>query len=312
MRILSILVRHGTDKYAGAIEDIQDMFARQMPDIEHRTIVVDNALPASCREATADNMLLIGGNDIAREFSGWDCGIAAAGADFDSYDFIHLATSAFRTLYVRYLGLIDVRLFCALKGRAAALGHIDYYFEPVTLFAYRPQHWLRTSFVFLPPAELRALGSLVSLGPELRDWFFSGDPGAPFRESAPLCSQYRTYILDWLTGKGTGQGVEWHSRFTLSQGSLREFEDKTLAILNEQMFGVRLRAQGCRIADVTWAWSELDRNGTLPKPLPPWRVQLSERAHDAVPLARTGPPPKVTPSKRSATIFPTEPMRRQS
>lgn len=291
MRVLSILVRHGTDKYAGAINDIEDMFARQMPEIEHRTIVVDNGLPASHRQAMGDRMLLIGGSDIAREFSGWDCGVAAAGADLDRCDFVHLATSAFRTLYVRYLDLIDMRLLHALKGRAVAVGHIDYYFEPVTLFAYRPQHWLRTSCVFLPPAELRTLGSLVSLGPELRDQFFSGDPEAPFRQSAPLCHQYRTYIVDWLTGKGTGQGVEWHSRFALSQDSLREFEDKALAVLNEQMFGVRLRAQGCRTTDVIWASSKLDRSGTLPQPLPPWRVQLSERAHDAVPLVRSGPLP---------------------
>ncbi len=291
MRVLSILVRYGTDRYASAIEDIGDMFSRQMPGIEHRTIVVDNALPASHRQATSERMLLIGGNNTAREFSGWDCGIAAAGPDLDRYDFIHLATSAFRMLYVRYLDLIDVQLLHALKGRAAALGHVDYYFEPVTLLTYRPQHWLRTTCVFLPPAELQTLGSLVSLGPESHDRFFSGDPAAPFRESAPLCHQYRTYILDWLTGKGTGQGVEWHSRFTLSQDSLHEFEDKALTILNEQMFGVRLRAQGCRTTDVTWAWSELDRNGMLPKPLPPWRVQLSERAHDMVPLVSSGPLP---------------------
>ncbi|MGO9684908.1 MAG: hypothetical protein ACLPTZ_20415 [Beijerinckiaceae bacterium] len=291
MRVLTIIARYGTDKYAGAVEDVEDMFARQMPEIEHRTIVVDNALPTSHRQAISERILLIGGNNIAREFSGWDCGIGAAGADLDRYDFIHLATSAFRTLYVCYLDLIDMPLLRALKGRAAALGHIDYYFEPVTLLTFRPQHWLRTACVFLPPVELRTLGSLVSIGPESHHRFFSGDPAAPFRESAPLCGQYRTYILDWLTGKGTGQGVEWHSRFTLSHDSLREFEAKTLTILNEQMFAVRLRAQGCRIADVTWAWSELGRRGALPKPLPPWRIQLSERAHDAVPLARSAPLP---------------------
>jgi hypothetical protein len=282
MRILTILVRHGADRYAGAIKDVEEMFSRQMPGIEQRIIVVDNALPGNHRQAMNDRMLLIGGNDRAREFSGWDCGIAAAGSDLDDYDFVHLATAAFRVLYIRYLDLIDSNLLRAIMGRAAALGHIDYYSEAVTLLNYRVQHWLRTSYILLSPTELRALGSLVTLEPDSRNLFFSGDPASPFRKSAPLCCQYRNYILDWLTGQGTGQGVEWHSRFSLNQESLREFEDKTMAILNEQMLGVRLRAQGCRIVDVTWAWSELNRSGALPKPLPPWRVQLSERAHDAV------------------------------
>lgn len=282
MRVLTILLRHGTNRYAGAIKDVEEMFSRQMPGIEHSTIIVDNALSANHRETISGRMLLIGGDNGAREFSGWDCGIAAAGSELDHYDFVHLATSAFRMLYIRYLDLIDTKLLHALSGRAAALGHIDCYAEPVTLFTYRVQHWLRTSYIFLPPAELRLLGSLVTLGPDSRELFFSGDPTAPFCKSAPLCCQYKDYILDWLTGKGTGQGVEWHSRFSLSQDSLCEFEDKTMAILNEQMLGVRLRVQGCRNVDVTWAWSELERSGTLPKQLPPWHVQLSERARDAI------------------------------
>src|SRR5258708_32087758 len=122
-----------------------------------------------------------------------------------------------------------------LRGRAAAVGHIDYYNDPVIIGAFSgkvgtgfpkenatsigsPEQslrsWLRSSFVFLPPAELRLLGSLVSIDDPQS--LFSGDPESPFRGDAPLSANYRQYIIGWLTGRGTGQGVEWHSRFSLT------------------------------------------------------------------------------------------------
>ena len=78
-----------------------------------------------------------------------------------------------------------------------------------------------------------------------------------FRPSAPLSANYQKYILDWLTGNGTGQGVEWHSRFGLTPESLPFFEAKASAILNEQMLSVRLRAQGCALLDATWLATRL-------------------------------------------------------
>ena len=104
--------------------------------------------------------------------------------------------------------------------------------------------------MFLPPAELKMLGSLISVAEPVG--LFSGDPEAPFRPDAPLSENYRGYLLGWLTGEGTGQGVEWHSRFTLSHDTLPQFQDKVIAILNEHMFSIRLRAQGCAMVDATW------------------------------------------------------------
>ena len=67
---------------------------------------------------------------------------------------------------------------------------------------------------------------------------------APFRADAPISDAYRRAILGWLTGDGTGQGVEWHSRFRLVESTLPLFESKTMAIMNEQLLTNRLRAQG--------------------------------------------------------------------
>jgi hypothetical protein len=227
MRIVTLLARHGTIRYPAALRDIRNLFAQQIPEAAHETVVIDNGLPRDHNERIATGITLIGGDNSAWEFSAWDCGIQSLGAQLDSYDFIHLATSAFRQLYIRYLDRFDADMLGLVRGRAAATGHVDFFNEPVTLFGRTVQAWLRSSFVFLPPAELRLLGSLVSVTD--RRALFSGDPTAPFRADAPLSPANRSNILGWLTGSGTGQGVEWHSKIALSDATLGFFEDKPRA-----------------------------------------------------------------------------------
>jgi hypothetical protein len=118
---------------------------------------------------------------------------------------------------------------------------------------------------------------------------FSGDPAQPFRADSPLSSSCRELITRWLTADGTGQGVAWHSRFALNEHTLGRFEAKAMAMLNEQMLSVRLRAQGCRLVDVTWASGALAGHESLPGVIPDWRTQLAERPVDAVPIELTGP-----------------------
>jgi hypothetical protein len=207
-------------------------------------------------------------------------------------------------LYTRYLDRFDVDMLELIRGRAAAVGHIDRYDAPVTIDGRSLRSWLRSSFILLPPTELRLLGSLVSVDDPRP--FFSGDPLAPFRTEAPLSTRYRDYILGWLTGSGTGQDVEWHSRFELTPATLSLFEAKAMAILNEQVLSSRLRAQGCALVDATWLATHRAR---LPAdealgPIPDWRWQITGRDVDAAPQhliepnveahnsARVGPKPE--------------------
>ncbi len=283
MRILSLLVRHGIDKYPGAIDDITGLFARQLPEAEWDLIVIDNTQPKDYEQGLGPRRVLIGSSNAAWEFSAWQSGLAFVGHRLADYDFVHLATDAFRALYTAYLDRFNVEILDLIARRGGAVGHIDYYNEPILLLGRQSQAWLRTSFVFLPPAELKMLSSLTSIvEPGV---FFSGNPEAPFRPEAPLSENYRGYLLGWLTGAGTGQGVEWHSRFMLSQETLRQFESKVVAILNEHMFSIRLRAQGCAMVDTTWLATrakELGRGQPL-GPIPSWRKQVAERDTDAAP-----------------------------
>ncbi|UFN50706.1 hypothetical protein LPC08_08870 [Roseomonas sp. OT10] len=282
MRVVTLLARHGTAKYADALPDIRALFRGQMPEVAHEVVVSDNALPPGHEEALEPGVTLIGGSNDAWEFSAWDSAVGWLGDRLDGYDFVHLATSAFRQLYVRYLDRFDTPMLRAIHGRAAAVGHVDYYNDPVSLLGFGCQAWLRSSFVLLPPAELRLLGSLA--GVTERAAFFSGRPEAPFLAEAPISEGYRQNILGWLTGDGTGQGTGWHSRFRLDAGTLAFFESKTLAILNEQMLSSRLRAQGCALVDATWLATQLGRGGGKAiGAIPDWRRQVTSRDNDPAP-----------------------------
>src|SRR5262249_42284661 len=133
----------------------------------------------------------------------------------------------------------------------------------------------------LPPAEVKALGSFVSIVDGGR--FFSGNPDDPFRVDAPISRRYREYIMQWLTGHDIGQGVEWHSSFSLMRETLPAFEQKARTLLNEQLLGIRLRALGCHLVDVTWLSMMLRSRSPLEIPwTTAWREQLANRDRDAV------------------------------
>jgi len=282
IRILTILARFGTDKYPHAEREIGDIFKRQMPKVDRTVITVDNELPRSLVQERRDGVLL-GGDNSAREFSAFDRALDFVGSDIWSYDLVHFATSAFNTLYVAYLERFNASVLEAITGRAVCVGHVDCYNEPIDVLTYRSQHWIRSCFFLLPPTEAKALGRFVSVvdgGP-----FFSGSPDEPFRVDAPMSLSYRGYITEWLTGGDIGQGVEWHSSFALTRDTLPTFEHKAVSILNEQLLGIRLRALGCHLIDVTWLSTTLRHKSSQEISwTTSWREQLANREDDAVVL----------------------------
>jgi hypothetical protein len=285
-RILTILARFGTEQYPTAERDIDDIFRRQMSSIERTVLVVDNALPTGLIEERGPRVL-IGGDNAAGEFSAFDRAVQFIGSDIWRYDFVHFATSAFNMLYVGYLERFDAPLLQAVGGRPVCVGHIDCYNDAVEILGFRTQHWIRSCFFFLPPAEVRVLGSFVTI--HRGDGVFSGRGESPFRPDAPLSRRYQEYIIEWLTGGDIGQGVKWHSSLATTAETLPAFEHKALAIMNEQLLGVRLRAMGCRPVDVTWLATTLARSGGAPVSWDAnWRKQLAGRDRDALVLSTDG------------------------
>jgi hypothetical protein len=287
LRVLTLLARHGDEPYPDALKRLDDLFAGRAPGVDRRTVVVDNALSANPVAAAASGPEVIAGDNEAYEFSAWDRAATHLGRDLDGFDVVHLATSAFGMLHTAYLERFDESLLRLVGERALATGHVDYYPNPVA-FGWRvSQHWLRTSFLFLAPREIRALGTLVSYRDKAS--IFTGDPRHPFRPDGPVSPGYARLIVGWLTSpEGTGQGVAWHSRIDLSEETLPRFEGKALAILNEHALSARLRAQGCAVVDISHLALLLAR-GTVPRNWPAWRSQVTDRADASHPYPAARP-----------------------
>lgn len=284
MRVLTILARHGTDRYPDAENQVDAVFRRRLPEAARRVVIVDNALPATTVHEQGDRMV-IGGDNRAREFSAFDKGLAFVGDELSSFDLVHFATSAFHTLYVGYLERFSGPLLREAAACAICLGHIDCFNEPVEILGHQAQHWIRSGFFFLPPGQAGALGTFAAIDEGGR--FFSGEPRSPFRADAPISATYRRYILEWLTGRDIGQGVTWHSAFELTADTLPAFERKALSIMNEQLLSIRLQHQECSLVDVTWL-SSMAAKGDLPSNwwTTPWREQLASRDRDRIVVSR--------------------------
>jgi hypothetical protein len=279
MRILTIFARFGTEKYASAERELDELFDTQLQAVERDVVIVDTALAPGVMEQ-AGRRTLLGSDNEAWEFSAIDTAVKFLGHRLWAYDLVNVATSAFRQLYVGYLDRFTPAVLQAIEKQPVCLGHIDCYNEPIRVLDYVSQHWIRTSCFFLPPTELGILQSVRSAGS--RDRWFSGDPEQPFRKDAPLSSGYRRLIVDWLTGGDIGQGVTWHSAMALDTVRLELFEQKALAILNEQLLAIRLRAAGCRLVDVTWLSTRVGDSRNRVDWNTPWWRQIAERQADAV------------------------------
>ncbi len=276
LRVLSLFVRHGVDKYTGAHDTLKEYYSTRLPDTDVTTVILDNALPEGRHVDTIDGTQLFGSSNAAWEFSAWDSALKALRPSLMRYDYIHFVTSAYQQLYTAFIDRIDTALLLALQGRDVALGHIDAYNTPVRILGRTTQAWLRSSFAFVPPATLRRLGPMASLH-EATTWF-SRDPASPFHADAPLSPDFRSHIIQWLTGEGTGQGSVWHSRFELNSDTLGHFEAKALAILNEHLLSLRLQTQGTAMVDATWMAATLRQApGVRRDSLIDWRRQIAER-----------------------------------
>jgi hypothetical protein len=280
MDVLVIFARHGTQHYASSLDEYRARVRRQLPDARVEWLVVDTALsPGEVREGGSGEPTVVGSSNEEWEFSAFDAGVARVGPRLWEFDLVNLVTSAHGQLYTAYLDRFTPDTLAAIAGRPVALGHIDCYDVRIRLLSHDSQHWLRTSCVFLPPAEALVLGRFAAAGPRSR--WFSGVVDPLFRDDAPLSDGYKRLIADWLTGRDLGQGVRWHSPMTAHARNLGRLQDKALAMLNEHLFAARLRAAGGHTVDVTWLATCLARHADVDVATP-WWAQLQGRDRDAL------------------------------
>jgi hypothetical protein len=285
MRVLVVFVRHGTDKYRNALDDLNRIYQMRAPGLARQTIVVDNAIPVGVSEEYGPDRTLIGGDNTSWEFSGWQRALDELGSEVKCFDAVHFVSSAFQMLYTDYLDRFSPQIVEVVAQRAVCTGHIDYYPHPIRFGAYISRHWIRTSFWLINTFELMRLGKLVSI--KDRRGLFSRDGDWPFDINGPISLGYQGLMYDWLTSEqGTGQGAPWHSRLDLNVEDDRKlFEAKAIAIMNEHLLSIRLRAQGTYVVDMTCLAELTEAGNTLPAHCLGWREQMKLRripGHDNI------------------------------
>lgn len=281
MRILTLFARNGTEKYRDVDLKILRHLEEDLGGVNREFVIIDTAMEPVAVEKRADGVLLLGSTNEHWEFGAWARALDYFSPRLMEFDYIHFVTSAFYFGYVDFHRFVSPEMLEHYRGRAVALGHIEAYNEPVAFRSVRFQSWLRSSYMFIPPAEVVMLGEFAGI--KDGDGVFSGNPAAPFVLGGDVGPSYANNLTSWLTGEGTGQGVEWHSRFVLDVASLPFFEAKAKAIINEMSLSNRLKAQGCALVDMTWLHRRM-AGGSVPAAVPHWHQQLLERGtgHESI------------------------------
>lgn len=272
MKVLTLFVRYADKDYRGAFKRLCEMYER-IDGVDYDALLIDTAMPLDCAVPLGSRAMLIGGDNTRREFSGWDSALAKVGDALESYDLVHVVTSAFENEYNGFYPYINRAMFdYAALNPQVVLAHVDAYPAPARMLGRTFQTWGCSKFLLAHPRRIRALGSFTGqLG---FDDVFSTDASTPFRDDAPLSANYREYLVDWLTGEGLPHG-KWHSVFEMGAANLVRFQSKAMSILDEHGLSMRLRESGARIVDYTWLHSRgLSRDArTIPDEL----TQVVER-----------------------------------
>lgn len=255
MKIVTLMVRHGTKKYPNALADLRAVCANFGPEVQNDIVVVDNALERGIRQQE-DGHLILGGDNSRFEFSGWDAGLEQV--DLHAYDGVLFVTEAFRFSHQDYLARFNRDTLELAVRHGAAIGHLDSTPEPVQLHYMTSRAWLRTAFFFLPMSVVHRLGKVSS--PLREEDLFGHAPDAPFSANAPISRNLISYILGWLTGNGkrAAPDAKWHSEFVLNDETFDYFRKKTVAILNERMLTARLTALQVPVAHIQWLANVLE------------------------------------------------------
>ncbi len=241
-KVLVLFVRYGTSQYIDALERLQEHLV-QIHVRPEKLIVIDNQV--------APGTFLPGvepGDNRFYEFSGWNSAIQKYSDLVRAVDVVLFVTSAFQESFSAYLHEFNPKILEVVSVRNVCVGHLDAYPAPIQIFGETSQAWMRTSFFALPSKLALEMGILTA---EKSVDFFSEDFKNPFKSSAKLSENYKTYILDWLTGPGLGHG-EWHSRFDLTEKTFSRFKQKAVAIFNEHFLSIEARKRGFPTLDPCW------------------------------------------------------------
>lgn len=222
----------------------------RLREVALKLVLVDNAHPGDWRHQVSGDVLQIGGDNSAREFSAFDKGIATCESWRSHTDIYVLVTDAFQAYGEEYLELIDDQVVRCASRLPAAIGWVDSFPEECRIGDLSYDAYLRSSFLFLPRAVLAAVQPLAADLETMR--VFGTGADQPFAQSGTLSANLQELLVEWLTTTTVAAprlSERWHSAFELTSDTYPLFRHKASAILREHLIAAKLKAAGVAAYD---------------------------------------------------------------
>lgn len=251
-RLRAVIVEQDRVQFEGAVERLIGLLER-LDGVDWSLVVVDNGRRQEQREASeqrvTSRLSFIGGDDVAREFSGYDRGVSIAIEPREQPDAWLFVSDAFLAHAEDILPLVDARAVELCVALDACVGWVDRAVEPVTLLETTYRDWLRSSFVFVPHVQLN---KILPFAAELdEETWFNSEPDDPFSPIAPLSDELKRYLLERLTnGNGRSPQHEPHTVSESDESRFTRFRETASAILREHLLSMRIRAANLRCYDL--------------------------------------------------------------
>ncbi|MBW2253874.1 MAG: hypothetical protein JRI25_04675 [Deltaproteobacteria bacterium] len=218
---------------------------RFLPGARIVTAAVANHAQDAPPMALGEDVFRIGGDNRAREFSGYDAGLRwiRETRGPEAHSPVIVANDTFhRTNTLADVCALDADRVAGWLAKGALGGRVDTLPREVHLFGLPLKQYVRTNFVC---GRWDVLESLLPTALEFDDEaLFSPEEGRFFREDAPMDPRYREYLVSWLLGTPSELFAVWRFSEQHTATNRSHLQGKVKAILCEHHLSARARRQG--------------------------------------------------------------------
>jgi hypothetical protein len=240
LNIVVIYVEYDHEKYPDSFEHLRSYLVK-LDDRRIKYLRVNNKDEGNGTKDLGGNVTYLQGDNVDREFSGWQRGIGFLRDHELPCDVVLFANEAFEAIGPSYLKNRNPK-WLILKSHAlrAVIGLVDTGWEKTRLHGKGTRVWMNTNSFFVPGSLLSKLRTLVTVDDESLTEFLPEhfpSQGLVFKQTAPMNDAYKDRMMEWLT-------KEWHNKIDLNERTWSIFRSKVKAILNEASLAIRIRELG--------------------------------------------------------------------
>ncbi len=250
-RMIFVLYQQDTKDVAATIKGLPLASVCQ-----HISLVNNTPSKRKHSDTSNEGIDLIPGNNSAYEFSGWQAGIEACGANLSDSPVLLLGNDSALREPACSLPVICKQSIASVSEDRAIAGRMRKLPCKITYQGMDLSSYIQTHLFALSLEVLRDLGSVVSFDDpdEFMQTDFVPMPHASekqdkllpmFRKHEVWCDGFDKYVFQMLTQR-------WHNHgITYCEKSYGFFRRKVLSIMNELMLTARSRSLGHAVTDLT-------------------------------------------------------------